>query len=136
MATRSIIAEPFGDGWRGRYSHWDGYPTVKIPQLKELVIRDGVEKVRQTLLHDNLSWSVIDPNYETRETEWKVVEGYGEAHNDIKSVKWFTQSDTEFAWAEYVYVLGDKAIFAYKVEGDKVISFIGEHRYEGAFATK
>jgi hypothetical protein len=64
------------------------------------------------------------------------VEGYGEAHNDITSVKWFTQSDTEFAWAEYVYVLGDKAIFAYKIEGDKAISFIGEHRYEGAFATK
>lgn len=134
MATRCIVAEPYGDGWRGRYSHWDGYPSVKLPQLSKLVLRDGVETVRKTLLHDNLSWSVIDPDYETRETEWKVVEGYGEAHSDIKSVKWFTQNDHEFAWAEYVYVLGDRAIFAHKIENDKSLSFVGEYRYDGEWA--
>lgn len=27
MSTRSIIARAVGDGFRGRYHHWDGYPT-------------------------------------------------------------------------------------------------------------
>lgn len=137
MATRCIIAEPYGDGWRGRYSHWDGYPTVKVPQLTELVLRDGVEKVRKVLLHDHLSWSVIDPDYKRREgTEWKYVKGYGEAHTDISSVKWFTQDDYNFAWAEYVYVLGDKALFVWQIngkgysDGERTLSFVGEHRYD------
>ena len=62
MATRCIIAEPHGDGWRGRYSHWDGYPSAKLPELFALVKRDGVETVRKVLLHDNYSWSSIDPD--------------------------------------------------------------------------
>lgn len=27
MGTRGVIAKPDGDGWRGRYHHWDSYPS-------------------------------------------------------------------------------------------------------------
>ena len=27
MGTRSIVGVPHGDGVRGRYCHWDGYPS-------------------------------------------------------------------------------------------------------------
>ena len=27
MSTRSVIARPMGDGFNGRYHHWDGYPS-------------------------------------------------------------------------------------------------------------
>lgn len=27
MSTRSAIARPAGDGWEGRYHHFDGYPS-------------------------------------------------------------------------------------------------------------
>jgi hypothetical protein len=27
MSTNGIIARPKGDGWEGRYHHWDSYPS-------------------------------------------------------------------------------------------------------------
>lgn len=117
MSTRCIIAEPYGDGWRGRYSHWDGSPETKVPQLIALVKRDGVEQVRQVLLHDHYSWSHINPDYTKCETQWESVEGYGEAHNDGQE-HWFTQSDGEFGWAEYLYILADGMIIVCQAIGD------------------
>lgn len=136
MATRCIVAEPYGDnGWRGRYVHWDGHPSTKIPQLTKLVRRDGIKKVRKTLLHDNYSWSFINPLYKKQLSELKTVEGYGEAYKKSKS-EWFTQRDTMFAWAEYVYVLDNQAIFVWRIDGkgyanfDPKLLFIGEYQYE------
>jgi len=150
MATRCIIAEPYGDGWRGRYSHWDGYPDAKVPQLLTLVKRDGVETVRKVLLHDNYSWSsispdcVVDPsitgekytgwNVGEKYTGWNVVAGYGEAHNDLDSAPdFFTQRNTDFAWAEFLYVLGDASVFVFRAGGDSdatVWDFVREVRYD------
>lgn len=61
MSTRSVIAEPQGDDWRGRYCHSDGYPSHQLVALHALVRRDGVDVVRKTLLHDHAGWSFIDP---------------------------------------------------------------------------
>ena len=36
MGTRSAIAEPHGESWRGKYVHWDGYPTARGPELFRL----------------------------------------------------------------------------------------------------
>lgn len=137
MATRCIIAEPHGDGWRGRYSHWDGYPSAKLPELFALVKRDGVETVRKVLLHDNYSWSSIDPDCVLdgveRDTHWSVIAGYGEAHNDLSNPPdFFTQSDTDFAWAEFLYILGDASVFVFRAVGSDVITweFVGDYRYD------
>jgi len=133
MATRCIIAEPYGDGWRGRYSHWDGYPDAKVPQLLTLVKRDGVETVRKVLLHDNYSWSAIDPDC-VLDTGNKVVAGYGVAHNDLDDVpEFFTQSDTDFAWTEFLYILGDASVLVFHAGGDNDATaweFVREVRYE------
>jgi len=141
MATRCIIAEPYGDGWRGRYSHWDGYPDAKVPELLTLVKRDGVETVRKVLLHDNYSWSSIDPDCVLdpyikgeRYTGWNIVAGYGEAHNDLDSAPdFFTSHDTDFGWAEFLYVLGDASVFVFHAGGDSdatVWEFVREVRYD------
>jgi len=124
MSTRSIIAEPHGDGWRGRYCHWDGSPVSKLPELTALVLRDGVDEVRTALLHNRLSWSSIDPNAQNGvhygRDDLGYVKGYGFAHTDMEANEpFFTQSDTEFAWAEYLYILGEKAIFYATAEGSK-----------------
>lgn len=36
MSTRSVIAEPYGDGFRGRYHHFDGYPSGVGHELWDL----------------------------------------------------------------------------------------------------
>lgn len=136
MATRCIIAEPYGDGWRGRYSHWDGYPSAKLPELFALVKRDGVETVRKVLLHDNYSWSSIDPDKVASPIGgdyWRVVAGYGEAHDDLDEPSdFFTQSDTDFAWAEFLYILGDASVLVFRAVGSDVTTwdFVGDYRYD------
>lgn len=143
MATRCIIAEPHGDGWRGRYSHWDGYPSAKLPQLFALVARDGVETVRKVLLHDNYSWSSINPDCqpETDEsitndheaTGRKLVAGYGEAHYYLViPPDFFTQSETDFAWAEFLYILGDSSVMVFSASNadETAWSFVDEYRYD------
>lgn len=135
MATRCIIAEPHGDGWRGRYSHWDGYPSAKLPELFALVARDGIETVRKVLLHDNYSWSSINPNYqpETETTGRKLVAGYGEAHDDLDvPPNFFTQSETDFAWAEFLYILGDSSVMVFSASNtdETAWSFVDEYRYD------
>lgn len=59
MSTRSIIAVPYGDSWRGRYVHSDGYPTHMAPTLTAMVRRDGLTKTTHTLTDSFLGWSSL-----------------------------------------------------------------------------
>lgn len=117
MATRSIIAVPTKSGWKGRYCHWDGYPDAKVTELLLLSSRDGLEKARKTLMAH--SWSALIPSQteldEKRadyEKEFVIVDGYGIAYNDKPHS--FTNKSKSFAWAEYLYVLGDNDLSVYQ----------------------
>lgn len=117
MATRSIVAEPRGNDWYGRYVHWDGAPETRLPILQRMVSRDGVTRVREVLLHENTSWSSLcDTQTQLGEYDdeerMTCVANYGVAHTDLPSDdEWeFTKESPEFAWAEYLYILGDESI--------------------------
>lgn len=60
MGTRSVIAIPEGDSWRGRYCHWDGYPSHQGQALSAIVARDGLAVAAKTLVEDNYGWSSVD----------------------------------------------------------------------------
>lgn len=60
MGTPSIIAIPYGDSWRGRSSHWDGYPTWAGKNVWAIVQRDGVEKASRTLTETYYGWSQLN----------------------------------------------------------------------------
>lgn len=124
MATRGIIAVQRADGWRGRYAHWDNYPERVVPVIGRLVERDGVTQVVTTLINNNQSWSIIDDKKMKNDPELyegendSVVEGYGVIHTDLEPNDpnaWFTEDDTELAWAEYVYVIRDFGVEVLKV---------------------
>jgi hypothetical protein len=71
MGTRSIIAIPDGDGWRGRYCHYDGYPTGVGMTLTALVNRDGIRAVQRIIVLEHAGWSGLDlaqPSQEQLET--------------------------------------------------------------------
>lgn len=128
MATRSIIAEVTNTGWRGRYCHWDGHPATKINQLLLLVARDGLHTVKQTIIHEHYSWSSINPfQTDDEDRQFEFVPGYGYAHNDLRPDQQhlFTESDTDFAWAEYLYVFGGSGIQVWhsETEEDDVVSW-------------
>lgn len=109
MSTRSVVAIPDGDAWKGRYVHWDGYPTYMAPSLTDLVRRDGLAKVVLTLTESFYGWSTIDPN-ETRledcsgfdAKQFASVVGFGVAYKD-QPKEWLTPNDD--AGTEWVYIL-------------------------------
>lgn len=159
MGTRSIIAIPEGDGWRGRYCHWDGYPHGVGRALVALVERDGIERVRRTLTEDNYSWSGLnleqhdqrtletatpdrDADYGTIEGQayrWQTfendgrfasIEGYGIAHRDGDPEAWILPDGDKWG-TEWLYVLGDAGVLIGKVGwSDNSVTYLGIYRYD------
>jgi hypothetical protein len=125
MATRGIVARATNEGWEGRYAHWDNYPERMVYVLGELVARDGVGKVVETLIINNASWSSIDPFAKKGETGLcdpeAVVNGYGVIHLDspLDETEPFTQNDTELAWAEWLYIIHDTILEVRRIERDE-----------------
>ena len=116
MGTRSVIAKPYGDIWRGRYCHWDGYPRHNASAIFHLVQRDGLEVARKTLIDDNFYWSSINPFTEygkdTGDACFQYVPGYGKAGTILQSDpdEWWTPNDLDSAWIEWVYIMADDGL--------------------------
>lgn len=148
MGTRSILAEPFGDAWRGRYCHWDGYPAGNGAALWTLVKRDGVERVRTTLLHDRSGWSHLNPSatpeeyadqfapgYSYSDGRFVVMDGYGVAYTTEQGQsspdRWITH-DGDKGWTEWCYVIADAGLLVGFVDdGGRNVTFLGMYRWDG-----
>lgn len=118
MGTRSIIGIPDGDGFRGRYAHWDGYPSWMGQQLHALVQRDGVDAVRTMLTETHTGWSVIDSTMAAgKEGQSGPIEpGWG-SYYDEQDVGWIEHTDQD-AWdIEWAYVLRDDRITVHQPTG-------------------
>ena len=60
MSTRCCIAKRYGESWRGRYVHCDGYPTGVGTALHQAVRQLGYEAACKLLIADEkVGWSVI-----------------------------------------------------------------------------
>jgi len=121
MGTRSVVAVPDGDTWKGRYVHWDGYPTWMGSMLWTLQ-RDGLETVRKTLTQDYYGWSTLNGDAEQQlsiehpDGRFVGVPNYGIAYttqeNQSSPDSWVTQFGDSMG-TEWAYVLGDADLFCY-----------------------
>lgn len=143
MSTRSVVATPAGDGWRGRYVHCDGYPSARLPELLDLVARDGVEKVADVLTRENYGWSYLsaDQGPEIEHDMYKdgrfiAVPGYGLAYTESQAGEGYEHTDTETdpLFIEWVYVLGPKGITVLESydTGERLSTELGGRPYEMA----
>ena len=142
MATRAIIAVERAQGWRGRYAHWDNYPERMVGVLGALVERDGITQVVTTLINDNASWSIINPDttgYESDPlTRTEILrKGYGIVHDDMdkdSDQSWYTEATGAYSWAEYVYVMRRNGVSVYKVESGETetLTHLACHTWEEA----
>ncbi len=117
MSTRSAIGYPAGDGWRGRYVHYDGYPEVRGPDLWRIVKRDGVERAIEVLCHEHYGWSSIDSEevtpdeagvtLDSKPADRVRVSGYGVAYDDTTADDWITECDLFIEWA---YILSEQGM--------------------------
>jgi hypothetical protein len=132
MGTRSIIAIPDNDTYKGRYCHWDGYPSHMGHALCAIVNRDGIKRARQVLTADTYGWSIISPGtpsivgvtpdpdapwgsaeklaseYDPSE-RFRVVAGYGTAYSPAEVDPGWLGPETD-AWQEWIYVLRDEGL--------------------------
>lgn len=115
MGTRSIIAIPTDDSWKGRYVHWDGYPANMGKELTAIIQRDGYETAVKVLTEDHKSWSSISSRQPSADPLGGItVPGYGVAHMDVPEDQdpWLFPGDED--WTEWVYLLLPFGIAVYE----------------------
>lgn len=112
MGTRSVVAVPTADGgWKGRYVHWDGYPSGVGAALARIVQRDGYDMAVRTLTQDHYGWSSVgsengaglDPGYIGG--RFVAVPGYGVAYSHAEQGDEWITPDGDSSGTEYAYVL-------------------------------
>lgn len=129
MGTRSCVAIPEGDGFRGKYVHWDGYPTWMGRNLHALVAEHGLAEVQRVLVYESAGFSCVDPRKTELETferdgRFMVIPGYGVAFNPASeqgnAEDWITPFATDGSqrdgWGtEWAYVLSDGGLVIWKM---------------------
>ena len=111
MSTRSIIGYVEGDGFVGRYCHWDGYPSWMGSQLWKIIHRDGIKEALLILCEENYGWSSIHADkreviIEDGEILDNVRFGYGTAYIDSSEDEWITyagKNDEDYWMTEWAY---------------------------------
>lgn len=133
MGTRSIIALKTGNGWFGRYCHWDGYPEGVGSAIWHIVKRDGLPTAVQTLITDNYSWSCLTASDEPAEGETYDSEnfrrGYGYVHGDARPEDVITDNGDKWG-TEYGYVLSREGMEVLRVDFDDFTYSMGFYRWD------
>lgn len=123
MSTRSAVGtiDPSTGAWRGRYVHSDGYPSARVPVLRDtLNRRDGdLAGMLHVLTEEFYGWSFLtgttdDPyaQYGSMLGERGVwVSGFGTAYTTAQGQSapddWITGEvgvETDDPWIEWVYL--------------------------------
>ena len=131
MGTRSIVGLKTGNGWFGRYVHWDGYPEGVGSAVWHIVKRDGIGTAVQTLLMDNYSWSCLTTETEPKDNNpvGKFVAGYGYAHTDGQPDD-IIVSDGDKWGTEFAYILSREGVSVNRVDEVDRIHEIGFYRWD------
>ena len=111
MSTRGAIVRLDSDGWRGRYHHWDSYPSGLGKTLWNLYhghFQKDIPRMLQVLVDEHpAGWSTIVG------VDWNLSPGYGHGdrkhpecycHGDRSEEGWLvTHENASGAGCEYVY---------------------------------
>jgi hypothetical protein len=137
VSTRSAIARPAGDGWEGRYHHFDGYPSglgIELLRLHQDVFDGDVDRMTRVLIDDHpAGWSTIN------DSDWRQAPGFQEGFSttdDPKPPRCYCHGDRAEAenaitcqcptdtsrcdplFIEWAYVLTPRGVGVYASESD------------------
>lgn len=125
MGTRSVIAKAEGDAWvKGRYCHWDGYPSNQLVQLAEIVkAKGGVDEALEVLLAN--TWSNLNPKITVLDNfdddRFVVHPGVGKSNNQGDEPAEIAESWVLFdgdGWGtEWSYALSDAGVAVFDQGG-------------------
>jgi hypothetical protein len=137
MGTRGVIARPVGEGFEGRYHHWDSYPEGLGQTLFR--VRNGhfagdSEAMLKFLLDDHTGWSTINgANFDSAPgfsesgfvTDGPACYCHGGRHEEGWLV---TAANASGAGCEYAYVIDGAQLLvlsSYHEDGSKAIGMFG-----------
>lgn len=119
MGTRSVVAEPQGDAWRGRYVHWDGYPSGVGHAVLDIVRQHGVDTATRVLVTDHYGWSSVNGQDKQElglgytDGRFQAVPGYGIAYTTEQgqsSPDDYITPDGDDWGTEWAYVIGPRGL--------------------------
>lgn len=125
MSTRSVVARVEGDGFVGRYCHWDGYPTNRGKQLfqayRELGSADALIKYAIREGESGYWSSFCAPSENPVEADRSTPEGEAEFQKS-GSANWAHEADnTDLItssgddWGtEWAYVIADYGLSVFE----------------------
>lgn len=131
MGTRAVIAKPLPDGeWKGRYHHWDGYPSglgVTLIKAKDEHFGGDLDKMITHLIdNEKIGWSTINvenpagpPSWEDGTAEHVNPQSYTARGEKPKGEDgwWIHSTDAEASGTEWAYVLHPEGIDVYIGDG-------------------
>ena len=134
MSTRAIIAKPSGvnGNWKGRYHHWDGYPSglgvTLITARGQHFGGDLTRMIAHLIDGERVGWSTINVENPAGPPSWSDDHDAARASGNPqsysargekakgKSGQWHTNADADAAGCEWCYVLRESGIEVF--EGD------------------
>ena len=147
MSTRSVVARPVGDGFSGRYVHWNGYPTYQgatLWQMAKVEFKGDVEALLKALIDQGGAWSALGdeqtwtayakkhPPMPGEKQRWVKGLGVKMADKSVELVEWHGEEDNFFMDAEWIYVLsGGESPIMSVLTGDNPPALIGSFFLEG-----
>lgn len=78
MGTRSVVAKPVGDGFEGRYVHWDGYPSgvgASLWKARQEHFSTVEEMVTYLIDEEPVGWSALGG------IDWSLPKGWHDAYD-------------------------------------------------------
>jgi hypothetical protein len=114
MSTRSVIAVPHKDSWRGRYCHYDGYPSgvgVELQRIYTEVFQGDLEIMKKHLTIHHHEWADLR-DLEDDQPESQVVPHVGRAQKTDDN-SWITRDGDDWG-TEWAYVMKPEGIVVYQ----------------------
>lgn len=120
MGTRAVIAKPAGDGWVGRYHHWDGYPAGLGETLVAWHEKIGPERLIEILVDgEKVGWSTINGADLGLPKTWNDEELPAE-HGPLsysargETDEWLITHDGEDGGTEWAYVITSAGVTVFE----------------------
>lgn len=140
MSTRSVVARVKGDGFAGRYCHWDGYPTHRGAQLfqsyRELGSADALIKYAIREGESGYWSSFCVPSENRIEADRTTPEGEKAFQENPAKIGWaYEASQSELITSsgddcgtEWAYVIADNGLTVF--ENRRGWQYIGTYKWD------